>query len=516
VSGSLWLRGCYFCPFSANVLIEALLYSDSRSAQPMRVCLINPPRIQPKAWGKPNVFPPISLASVAAVLEKNHKVSIIDAPTEGWKNLLEMDETKYRVGLSTQTIAERIRQFNPDVVVIEIPFSGWSKTAFEVAIKAKNVNKDIVVVLIGLHPSAKPEDCLLNSNVDFVVVGEPENTVFELVATLEQRKHDYKGIDGLGFMDNGKPVLTGKRALIEDLDSLPFPARHLLPMDIYYEAVKANPLRGEIRKPWTAMITSRGCPYNCVFCSNCIVWGKKWRARSPKNVVDELEQVIKTYRIKQLDFLDDNMTLDKKRMADICDLIGQRGLRVEWFTPNGVRADKLDEPLLRKMKRAGCKKIRIAPESGVQHVVDKVIGKNLDLKSIEQAVIACKKVGIKVGCFFVIGLIGETKADIEETIKFAYKLRRLGAESFVFSIAMPLYGTALYEQAKKGGFLREGFCDDALAATEPLIETPQFSANDLQELCARANMVNPTFTRDKVVRAIRNPKKTIKILLKIK
>ncbi|MGD0646034.1 MAG: radical SAM protein, partial [Candidatus Bathyarchaeia archaeon] len=422
----------------------------------MRVCLINPPRIQPRVWGKPNVVPPIILASVAAVLEKKHSVCIIDAPNEGWKNLMELDETKYRCGLSAQTIAERVKQWNPDVVVIEIPFAGWSKTAYEVVYAIKNVNKNIAVVLIGQHPSARPEACLLESDADFVVVGEPENTVFELIGALEFGKQDFVKIAGLGFRKNGKPVLTGKRAIIEDLDSLPFPARHLLPMKVYYEAVKENPLRGEISKPWTLMITSRGCPYNCVFCSNCIVWGRKWRARSPKNVVDELEHVVKAYGVKQVDFHDDNMTLDKKRMADICDLIVQRGLRIEWFTPNGVRADTLDEPLLRKMKMAGCKKIRVAPESGAQHVVNDVIGKNLDLKSVEQAVVACKKVGIKVGCFFVMGLIGETKADIEETIKFAYKLKRLGADSFIFSIAMPLYGTRLYEQAKQGGFLREG------------------------------------------------------------
>ena len=482
----------------------------------MRVCLVNPPRIQPKAWGKPNVFPPIALASVAAVLEKKHDVSIIDAPTEGWENLLELDETKYRVGLSAETIAQRIGDWKPDVVVLEIPFSGWSKTAFEVASIAKGVNRDIVVVLFGLHPSSRPEDCLLNADVDFVVVGEPENTVSELVLALEQEKKDLRDIDGLGFRENGKLVLTDKRAFIEDLDSLPFPSRHLLPMNVYAQAVKQNPLRGEIHKPYTIVITSRGCPYNCVFCSNCIVWGKKWRPRSPKNVVDELEQVVKTFGIKQVDFSDDNMTLDKQRMIEICDLIVQRNLRFEWFTPNGIRADTLDEPLLRKMKAAGCKKIRIAPESGVQRVVNDVINKNLDLKSVEQAIVTCKKVGIKVGCFFVIGLIGETKTDIEETIRFAYKLKLLGADTFIFSIAMPLYGTAFYEQAKEGGFLREGFCDYALAATEPLVETPEFSADDLRELCAKANLVNPTFTRYKILRAIRNPRKTAKMLLKKK
>ena len=479
----------------------------------MRVCLINPPRIQPKAWGKPNVFPPIGLAYIAAVLEKAHEVCIIDAPTEGWRNLQDADRATYRVGLSNTEIADKVKRWSPDVVVIEIPFSGWSKSAFEVASAVKGINKDIISVLEGQHPSARPEDCLANPNVDFVVMGEPENTIFELIGAVGKGTLNLKKIMGIGFVKNGVPVFTSPRPLLEDLDSLPFPARHLLPMAEYYAAVKENPLRGEINKPWTIMITSRGCPYNCVFCTHHIVWGRKWRGRSPENVVDELQHVIKTYHVKQIDFLDDNMTLDRKRMENICDLIVKRGLSIEWFTPNGVRADTLDEKLLRKMKESGCKKIRVAPESGVQRVVDQVIKKNLDLRSVERAVVLCKKVGIKVGCFFVIGLIGETKEEIEETIKFAYKLRQLGADSFIFSIATPVYGTRLYEQAKRGGFLRECFSDEALAAVEPLIETPEFTADELRELFARANLVNPTFTRDKVLRAIRNPRKTIKVLL---
>jgi anaerobic magnesium-protoporphyrin IX monomethyl ester cyclase len=292
----------------------------------MRVCLINPPRIQPKAWGKPNVFPPIVIASVAAVLEKKHSVNIIDAPTEGWENLLELDETKYRVGLAAETIAERIANWKPDAVVIEIPFSGWSKTAFEVAATTKKVNKNIIVVLFGLHPSSKPLDCLQNVDVDFVVVGEPENTISELISTLEQNS-DFKEIDGLGFREKNQSILTGKRPVIDDLDTLPFPARHLLPMEVYAKAVKQNPLRGEIAKPYTIIITSRGCPYNCVFCSSCVVWGKKWRPRSAKNVVDEVEQVIKNFGIKQIDFSDDNMTLDRQRMIKICDLIVERNIK---------------------------------------------------------------------------------------------------------------------------------------------------------------------------------------------
>jgi anaerobic magnesium-protoporphyrin IX monomethyl ester cyclase len=480
----------------------------------MRVCLINPPRIHPKSWGKPNVFQPLELAYVAALLEEQHKVSIIDAPTEGRGNLEEIDGTKYRVGLSNKEIADRVKRWSPELVEIHIPFSGWWKTAYEVASTVKSIDKDIVTVLSGLYPSARSEDSLMHPNIDFVVIGEAEYTMSELIGALEQgTTANFKEIKGIGYIKNGETIITPPRPAIQDLDALPFPARHLLPMEEYFVAVKENPPRGEICKPWTMMITSRGCPYNCIFCSIHVVMGKKWRGRSPENVIEEIENVVQTYHVKQIDFLDDNMTLNPKRMAAICDLIVKRGLDIEWYTPNGVRADTLDENLLRKMKASGCKKIRIAPESGVQRVVDKIIKKDLDLKKVENAVILSKKVGIKVGCFFIIGLIGETKGDIEATIKYAYKLKKLGADSFYFSYATPLYGTELYEQAKSGGFIRDCFSDEALAAVEPLIETPEFTADDLRELCARANLVNPTFTRDKIIRALRDPKKALKVLL---
>ncbi len=480
----------------------------------MRVCLINPPRIHPKAWGKPTVYQPLGIAYEAAVLERQHNVSIIDSPTEGWKNLEQIDEKKYRVGLNNEETADRIKQCSPDIVGINIPFSGWSKAAFEVASTTKRVDKNIITVLDGLHPSARPVDCLSNPNIDFVVRGEPEYTMFELLGALEQgRSEDLKKIEGIGFINNGKTVITPPRPEIQDLDSLPFPARHLLPMNIYFEAAKENPIRGEISKPYTLILTSRGCPHKCIFCSNHIVMGRTWRGRSPENVVDEIEQVVHTYSIEQIDFVDENMTLIKKRVENICDLILERGLEFDWYVPNGVRADTLDEKLLKKMKASGCKGIRIAPESGVQSVVNEIIKKNMNLKDVEKAVVLAKKVGIKVGIFFILGLIGETKENMKETIKYAYKLRKLGAGSFQFSIATPLYGTELYELAKRGGFLRENFSDEALAAVEPLIETEEFTAEDVRDLCVQANLINQSFTRDKLVKAIRNPKKAIRALL---
>lgn len=481
----------------------------------MRVCLINPPRIQPKSWGKPNVFQPFDIAYVAAVLENQHKVCIIDSPTEGMKNLEQIDDLRYQVGLTSEELADRIKRWSPHVVGITIPFSGWSKPAFDVASTVKSVDDGIVTVMDGQHPSARPSECLKNPNIDFIVIGEREQTMSELVEALEKdMKRDFRQIKGIAFKESGETVVTPPRPLIQDLDSLPFPARHLLPMQAYFDAVKVRPIRGVIHKPWVSMITSRGCPYNCVFCSMHIVMGKQWRARSAENVVDEIEQLVENYNIQQVDFWDDNMMLDKKRGEAICDLIVERGIDIEWYTPNGVRADTLDERLLTKMAASGCKKIRIAPESGVQRVVDNIIEKNQDLKAVENAIILSRKLGIKVGCFFVIGLIGETKDDIEQTIKYAYRLKQLGADIFHFCIATPLYGTRLYEQAKNGGFLCGEITDEALSMAEPLIETPEFTADDLRELCRQASLVNQDLTRDKLLKAIRDPRTAVFVLLR--
>jgi magnesium-protoporphyrin IX monomethyl ester (oxidative) cyclase len=480
----------------------------------MRVCLINPPRIQPKVWGKPSVYQPMDLAYVAAVLEKQHKVQVIDVPNEGWDNLEEIDGAKYRQGLKNKEIITRIESFAPDVVVITVPFSGWSSAAFDVAATVKKVDKDIAVVLIGLHPSARPAECLKQPSVDFVVIGEPEETVLELASVLEQGKKDeLKKVKGIGFIENGETIVTASRPFIQDLDSLPFPARHLLPMKQFFEAAKKIPISGNLRKPSVRMLTSRGCPYGCIFCSNPIVMGRQWRARSAENVVAEIEHIIATYGIRQIDFLDDNIAFDRKRLETICDLIVEKDLNIEWCTPNGVRADSLDSELLAKMRKAGCVSILIAPESGVQRVVDQIIKKKQDLRKVEEVVVAARKLGIKVGCFFIIGMIGETKEDIKATIQFAYKLRKLGADRFYFSYATPLYGTELYRQAKEGGFLKASFSDEALSEVKPLIETPEFTCEDLLMLSAEANLVNTEFTRSKLAKAIRDPKRALQVLL---
>jgi radical SAM superfamily enzyme YgiQ (UPF0313 family) len=183
------------------------------------------------------------------------------------------------------------------------------------------------------------------------------------------------------------------------------------------------------------------------------------------------------------------MSFDRERMEAICDLIIKKKLNISWFAPNGLRADTLDEKLLRKMKEAGCKEIYVAPESGVQEVVNKIVGKNLDLKKVEEVVALCKKVGIDVGCFFVIGMPGETKDNIKATIEFARKLRSIGAKSCSFFIANPFYGTRMYTISRKKGYLtredgkeiEEGFLN-----LDAMIKTPEFTPQEICEIREQA------------------------------
>jgi magnesium-protoporphyrin IX monomethyl ester (oxidative) cyclase len=461
----------------------------------MRVCLINPPRIQPKLWGNPTVIHPIDLAYVAAVLEKNHTITIMDCLTEGWKNLQEINNaTQYRLGLTNEQISSRLKQWKPELAVINsIPFSGWWRSAFELAQIVKNVNENAKTALIGLHSSMKPQDSLTDPNVDFVVIGEPELTVQELAMALEKGGSIDQLIEvkGLGFNFEGKTVINPPRPVLEELNSLPFPARHLLPMKEFFEAIKQMPLRGEINQPCALVLTSRGCPNNCIFCTNHLYRGRKWRGRSPENVIDEVKMLVETYGIKQLDFEDYNLTFDRSRMMKICDLMMKNGLDLKWYTPNGVRADRLDAELLAKMRSCGCQHISVAPESGVQRVVNQIMKKNQGLKKVEDAVINARKVGIKVSCFFIIGMIGENKEDIQATISFARGLRELGADQVYFGYANPIVGTELYEQAKQGGYLlTDSDEDDDLAWARPQIVTPQFTIEELKELYAKAMRVN--------------------------
>ncbi len=379
----------------------------------MKILLINPgyQKVYGKSRGIAPSLPSLGLAYLAAVLDTNkHVVKIVD--TQG------VDENAIR-----QTI---IRE-EPELVGI-IALTPVIYEAFNVARIVKEISDKIWVVIGGPHPTVMPEESIQNPYIDFVVRGEGEETLLELVNSLGSGKEP-DNIRGITLKKDGGIVQNPGRDSIKDLDSLPFPAYHLLPMSSY-SSVQTK------RGRFALILTSRGCPYQCVYC-NKKIFGNKFRVRSPENILAEIEFLIENYAIREFHIVDDIFTLDKKRVETFCDLIQERHLDISWKCPNGVRVDSVTKELLAKMKEAGCYSVSFGIESGNQRILDN-IKKRIILEQSKNAVQWAKQAGIFTICFFMFGNLGEDRETMEETIEFA---KSLGADVAQFMILVPYPGT---------------------------------------------------------------------------
>ncbi|MBS3163658.1 cobalamin-dependent protein, partial [Candidatus Woesearchaeota archaeon] len=306
----------------------------------LKILLINPPLEGNINSGLDNIKVPLGLAYIAAYARKHgfDDIKILDAKIQ--RDIKKINEELWHFGMPYKDVELYIRDYNPDVVGIHSAYTVYERDALKIAEIVKKINKKIIVIFGGAHVSADPGSVLKSGFVDISVRGEGEITFYDILKHIESKK-SLNNILGTAVLVDGKLKLNPLRLLMENLDDLPFPARDLLNMQDYLE----HPLNaiGTMRSPATDVITSRGCPFNCVFCSIHTIWGKTWRARSPENVVDEIEQLIKDYGIKQIRFQDDNISLDKKRMHEICDEIINRKLNIRWDTPNGIAIWTLDE-----------------------------------------------------------------------------------------------------------------------------------------------------------------------------
>jgi radical SAM superfamily enzyme YgiQ (UPF0313 family) len=400
-----------------------------------RVLLVNPicsPIYGPGAKSE-GVTMPLGMAYIASYLRKNNVESfIIDAEAES---------------LSWTQLKERIRTINPHIIGI------YSTTptiylVHKTAEIAKSIDKSIKVVLGGPHATVMPEDCLKNTHTDFCIIGEGEYTFLELVKGLKKGKSLNK-INGIAFKKGTKVIKNNPGELIQDLDSLPFPARDLLKLNKYVcPTTKALVLGKGYGGEYTDIITSRGCPYRCTYCSSQVTFGHRIRYRSPESVIAEIEEVIKNYGIKTFNILDDTFTADKNRIIKICDLIIKRKLKIQWICQS--RVNLLSRKIAVAMKKAGCKLIAFGIESGNQQILNN-IKKGITLEQAKNAVKICKDVGLATLCAFMVGNPGETRKTAIQTIKFAIKLNPTFANFF---ITTPYPGTELYEWAKSKGLIK--------------------------------------------------------------
>jgi magnesium-protoporphyrin IX monomethyl ester (oxidative) cyclase len=241
--------------------------------------------------------------------------------------------------------------------------------------------------------------------------------------------------------------MNPKTRFIQDLDELPFPARDLVPYDKYHEVSEAH---GPTQRKWTPILSSRGCPFHCTFCTPGL-WGHRYRVRSAANVLDEIEECVTRYGIREFHFEDEKLTIHKKRVMEVCKGIRDRNLAIQWQTPNGIRASVTDREILSAMRDSGCHHVTVAPESGSPRVLNEIIKKQQDLSRVTDAVRHASKLGMRTAAYFVLGLPGETVREVNQSISYASQLARIGLDEVVFSNYVALPGSELYKMLVREG-----------------------------------------------------------------
>jgi radical SAM superfamily enzyme YgiQ (UPF0313 family) len=415
----------------------------------MKILLVNPS--QSGVYGKMNPpdYPPMGLGYIGAVLEKQgHFVRIID---------IEADKIKISSFVN--------HLYNYDIIGLTATTPTFKSAEF--ICKLAKENSKAVTVLGGIHATIVPEECAKSKFIDYVVRGEGEETIVELVNGLDKNK-DIKKINGISFKINGRIISTPHRDLIKDLDSIPFPARHL------FNHQKYN-YPDSLLNPAMPIITSRGCPHGCTYCCTKLIFSRRVRFRSAKNVVDEIEFLIKNYNVKEIHFWDDNFTLNKQRVFEIRDELKRRNIKLAFAFPNGLRVDQVDEEILKCLKEMGVYSMAFGVESGNQLILNNV-KKGTTISQIELAYALAKKIGFETWGFFMLGLPGETEETINETIKFA---KKINPDIAKFHILKPFPGTEVFEQLKEKGLITNFNYSDYGIHTMPVHKLPCLSEDDL-------------------------------------
>ncbi len=431
----------------------------------MKVLLINPPYID--LYGPIKVsagrYFPLGLGYLASFLRKSgYQVRFLD---------LEVERTSYAA------LKRIVSEYDPEVIGI----TSVTPT-FNNAVKIANIIKEVslaTVVFGGVHASALPESILQSCKAaDIVVVGEGELTMLEICKYLENpNNQDLRDIDGIVFRRETEIIRTMPRGVINNLDSLPFPARDLVDIHRYSPHPYVN--RG---KKSTTLITSRGCPSSCTFCASHLTMGKKFRIHSPDYVVGEMEELIKNYGIKYFIINDDTFTIDEERTVQICEKILSKGLDIDWYC--FMRVNNVKEDLVKLMKRAGCSSIGFGVES-----VDETILKNLKKRiTPDQCIKAfniCNGLGIKTLAFFIFGSPGDTLQIANRNIKFAKKLKPVLA---FFNMFVPYPGTEVFNENYKGRISLDNLDDFVAIGPEAVVSNSLISKDGLRRMVLKANV----------------------------
>lgn len=405
----------------------------------MKILLLNPPVYDQRKYGKPLICPygpPHGIAYLASTLaEAGFDLKAFDLFDYSWQDAKELIEKEM-----------------PDIAGITC-LTEQRASPLRLAQMVKSINKEAKVIVGSIHPTILFRQILEHYPVDYVVLGEGEETLRDLLISLE-RGDDISKVEGIAFKKNGDIVLTRNRRLINNLDNIPFPAYHWFDLDKYakYEILQGS-FNGKRldRLRFVPIIGSRGCVGTCQFCSTPRFWGQRWRVRSICNIVDEIEYLKNEYKCEFFNFADDIFTVKKERIIDLCKEIIDRKLNILWDCE--TRVNLIWEDMLEWMKAAGCYCISFGVESA-SPIVIKEIGKKTTPEQIEKAFILTKKYEIKTKMLLMIGNPGECDESVNDTRRMVEMVR---PDFISISNTMVFPGTRLYDLAVKNGLLDDSY-----------------------------------------------------------
>ncbi len=424
----------------------------------LHVTLIKPPTVvNMSSLSFHNSLPPLGLAYISAVTKAaGHEVDVIDGPGEDIETYHPRHlagVTLYTHGLSLPQIVDRIDPRTRVIGITNMFMHEWPIVR-ELVQKVKARYPDKLVVLGGEMPTAfwwrMLEEC---PELDLCVLGEGENTFEQLLATFEAGG-DLAEVAGTAYRDvGGKPVKSSaKRQRIREVEDLPRPDWEAFHIDAYLSRQYSSGVKRGRSLP---MISSRGCPYQCTFCSSPAMWTTRYVTRSPEDVADEIAGYVERYRVSNIDFHDLTSFLTKKWILRFCQVIEERGLRISWQLPSGTRCEALDAEALDALYRSGCRNLSYSPESGSTEIL-KDIKKKVKLPVLMSSVSAAVDTGIVTNVNFILGLPGETWEQVWETYKLIVQLAFAGAHSVAVMVFNPYPGSALFDQIHATGKIELG------------------------------------------------------------
>jgi anaerobic magnesium-protoporphyrin IX monomethyl ester cyclase len=433
-------------------------------------------------------IPPIGLAYLASVIKnKGFEVSIYDLNVSGE---------------DFDSVAKRIVRETPIAVGISSSTPAIN-ASLEIASKIKNINRDIKIILGGPHPTIMYEEVLSNPYVDICVIGEGEKVMGNIINYLAGKKR-LSAIRGIAYKKNENIILNTHEEMDEKLNNIPFPGWEFFDLKKYTNFVSGKRLSLPI-------VTSRGCPYNCSFCYKG-VFGRRWRFRSPENILSEIEYLIKNFNIGEFSIVDDNFTLVPERAIKFCKLLINKKWNLKWRCTNGIRADSVSEKLLYYMKKAGCYLIAFGVETGDEKILEG-INKGETLGQIKRAFRIAKKTGIETYGFFIFGNLGENKETMQKTINFA---KRLDPDYVQFSIMTPFPGSPIYNKIKtEGEIFINSWKDYAFYAGRPIFRHEKVTPELMNYMYKRAYKefyFRPRYILKWIFKIIKSPNRTRSII----